>query len=140
MKSLADDGERHPLAGRNFRVEIDEGNGRRFEIGCSEVVFPTLSAVDDPFEQRAPAPLLLRRAATGDDRFHAWWDQARRGRAPQRRTVHITLLGDDLASAPMRWRFRAARPVSLHYSPLNAMGNALLIETIGLAFDEVEIG
>ena len=40
----------------------------------------------------------------------------------------------------MRWRFRNVRPVSLHYSPLNAMGNALLIESIELAFDDVEIG
>lgn len=140
MKSRVDDGERRPLAGRNFRVEIDEGNGRRVEVGCSEVVFPALDAVDDPFEPRAPEPLLLRRAATGGAEFHAWWEQARHGRAPQRRTVHVTLLGDDLASEPMRWRFRNARPVSLHYSALNAMGGALLIETLALAFDGVEIG
>jgi len=139
VKSLVDEGERRPLAGRNFRVEIDEGNGRRIEVGCSEVVFPALSAADDPFEPRAPEPLLLRRAATGGEEFHAWWDKARSGRAPARRTVTITLLGDDLASEPIRWRFRNARPVSLHYSPLNAMGSALLIETIALAFDGVEI-
>jgi hypothetical protein len=140
VKSPVDDGERRPLAGRNFRVEIDEGNGRRFEIGCSEVVFPQLGAPHDPWQPAAAEPLQLRRAATGDAQFHAWWDKARHGRAPQRRTVHITLLGDDLASEPMHWRFRNARPVSLHYSPLNAMGSALLIETLALAFDEVEIG
>ena len=56
------------------------------------------------------------------------------------RTVTISLIGDDGAGTPMRWRFRNVRPVSLHYSPLNAMGNALLIESIELAFDDVEIG
>jgi hypothetical protein len=140
VKSSVDNGERRPLAGRNFRVEIDEGNGRRFEIGCSEVVLPQLGAPHDPWQPAAAEPLLLRRAATGGAEFHAWWDKARHGRAPQRRTVHITLLGDDLASEPMHWRFRNARPVSLHYSPLNAMGNALLIETLALVFDDVEIG
>jgi hypothetical protein len=140
VKSLVDGDERRPLAGRNFRVEIDEGNGRRFEVGCSEVVFPALDAVDDPFEHRAPEPLLLRRAATGGAEFHAWWEKARHGRAPQRRTLHITLLGDDHASVTMRWCFRDARPVSLHYSPLDAMGHALLFETLAIAFDGVEIG
>lgn len=140
MKSLVDDGERRPLAGRNFRVEIDEGNGRRTEIGCSEVVFPALGTGHDPFEPGTAEPLLLRRAATGGAEFHAWWDQARDGRAPQRRTVNITLLGDDLGTVRMHWRFRNARPVSLHYSPLDAMGQALLIETLAIAFDGVEIG
>lgn len=139
MKPLVNDGERRPLAGRNFRVEIDEGNGRRVEIGCSEVVFPPLDAAHDPWRPGAAEPLLLRRAATGDAHFHAWWDQARHGRAPQRRTVHVTLLGDDLEGERMHWRFRQAWPVSLHYSPLNAMGSALLIETLALAFDDVEI-
>ena len=139
MKSLVDDSERRPLAGRNFRVEIDEGNGRRVEVGCSEVVFPALSARHDPFEPGAPEPLLLRRAATGGEEFHAWWAKARSGRAPQRRTVTISLIGDGQAGTPMRWRFRNVRPVSLHYSPLNAMVNALVIESIELAFDDVEI-
>ena len=40
----------------------------------------------------------------------------------------------------MHWRFRNARPVSLRYSPLNAMANALVIETIEIAFDDVDIG
>lgn len=140
MKSVVDNGGRRPLAGRNFRVEIDEGNGRRTEVGCSEVVFPALGTQHDPFEPGAPEPLLLRRAATGGAEFHAWWDEARRGRAPQRRTVSITLLGDDHGSVLMRWCFRNVRPLSLHYSPLDAMGHALLIETIELAFDGVEIG
>lgn len=140
MKSLVNDGERRPCTGRNFRVEIDEGNGRRIELGCSEVVFPAFGALPDLHEPGAGEHLLLRRAATGGAELHAWWDRARRGRAPQRRTVSITLLGDDQATALMRWRFRNARPVTLHYSPLNAMGNTLVIESIALAFDGVEIG
>ena len=97
-------------------------------------------ALPDPFQPGAAEHLLLRRAATGTSEFLAWWDKARRGRAPQRRTVSITLLGDDHANALMHWRFRNARPVSLHYSPLNAMDNALVIESIKIAFDRVDIG
>jgi hypothetical protein len=54
--------------------------------------------------------------------------------------VLVTLLGDDQASVRMHWRFRNARPVSLHYSPLDAMGHALVIESLAIAFDGVEIG
>ncbi len=140
MTSAVSDVERRPLTGRNFRVEIDEGNGRHVEVGCSEVVFPSLAAVRDSWRPDAAEHLLLRRAATGGEEFHAWWAKARSGRSPQRRTVTISLIGDDRAGTPMRWRFRNVRPVSLHYSPLNAMGSALLIESIELAFDDVEIG
>ena len=39
----------------------------------------------------------------------------------------------------MTWRFRNARPVSLAYSPLDALGTGVLMETIELAFDRVEM-
>jgi hypothetical protein len=39
----------------------------------------------------------------------------------------------------MTWRFRNARPVSLHYSPLQAMQGGAVIETLELAFDTVEM-
>ena len=38
-----------------------------------------------------------------------------------------------------RWRFRNARPASLHYSPLDALANALVMESLAVAFDSVEI-
>ena len=67
-----------------------------------------------------------------------WWDQARRGKAPKRRHVKIELLGDDDAVV-MTWRFRNARPCSLAYSPLRASEGVVLMETIELAFDTVEV-
>jgi hypothetical protein len=39
----------------------------------------------------------------------------------------------------MTWRFRNARPVSLAYSPLLAMDAGVLMETIEIAFDGVEM-
>ena len=49
------------------------------------------------------------------------------------------LLDDDLESVVWTWRFRNVRPVSLTYSPLRAMTPAVLVETVELAFDDVEI-
>jgi hypothetical protein len=39
----------------------------------------------------------------------------------------------------MTWRLRNARPVSLAYSPLDALDGSVLMETIELAFDDVEM-
>ncbi|HEY4956392.1 MAG TPA: phage tail protein, partial [Caldimonas sp.] len=83
--------------------------------------------------------LVLRRGATGALDLYAWWDQARRGQAPPRRVVKVKLLDDDHATVLMTWRFRNVRPVSLAYSPLNALDGGILMETIELAFDAVEM-
>lgn len=87
----------------------------------------------------ADGHLVLRRAATGALDLYDWWDRARRGQAPRRRVVTVRLLGADRRSVVMTWRFRNARPVSLGYSPLLAMDEGVLMETIEIAFDEVEM-
>ncbi len=131
--------DERPHLGSNFRVEIDEGNGRVVEIGCAEVIFPDLPALPDLRLPGAREHLVLRRAAGTDTTLRAWWGKAAAGRAPKRRSVRITLLDADHATPVLRWRFREARPVSLRHSPLNAMANAVVLEAIELAFDAVEI-
>ena len=128
-----------PVMGCNFRVEIVDGNGHATEVGCSEVVFPALAVHADAQSPPAEEQLVLRRAANGDRVLHDWWAKACNGRAPQRRSVRVTLLAPDHERAVKRWRFRNARPASLHYSPLDAMGNALVMESLAVAFDSVEI-
>ena len=39
----------------------------------------------------------------------------------------------------MTWRFRNVRPVRLSYSPLHALDGGVLMETIELAFSDVEM-
>ena len=128
-----------PVAGCHFRVEIVDGNGHATEVGCSEVVFPALAVHADAQSPPAEEQLVLRRAANGDGVLHDWWAKACNGRAPQRRSVRVTLLAPDHERAVKRWRFRNARPASLHYSPLDAMANALVMESLAVAFDSVEI-
>ncbi len=131
--------DERPVLGCNFRVEIVDGNGHATEVGCSEVVFPALAVHADAQSPPAEEQLVLRRAANGDRVLHDWWAKACNGRAPQRRSVRVTLLAPDHERAVKRWRFRNARPASLHYSPLDAMGNALVMESLAVAFDSVEI-
>ena len=137
------DASPRPQLGSNFRVEIDAGNGHVLEIGCCEVLFPSFRVPADAWQAadtaRDPGPLTLRRASGGGTELYDWWDQARRGRAPKRRTLHVTLLADDRASVVLRWRFLEVRPVALGYSPLRSMESALVIESIELAFESIEM-
>lgn len=140
----ADQRER-PLASSNFRVELGAGASS----GFAEVVFPRF-AVDagaDAAPEAAGAStaaasskhLLLRRGATGALDLYDWWDQARRGRAPARRVVRVKLLAEDHATVVMTWRFRNVRPVSLSYSPLRGVDGGILMETLELSYDDVEM-
>ena len=131
-----------PLPNANFVVEIGAGKGS----GFAEVVFGAFMAKPGcapPAATATAAPIadrvLLRRGATGALDLYAWWRQARDGRAPPRRTVTVKLLADDHATVLLTWRFRNAKPVSLAYSPLDALDGSVLMETIELAFDDVEM-
>jgi phage tail-like protein len=134
-----------PCLSSNFRVEIDEGNGRTAEVGVAEVVFPTFRAAPGtagPGDAAAPTAgerRVLRRAWCGSLDLCAWWHQARKGRPPRRRTVRISLLAEDHQRVVMGWRFRQARPVALGYSPLSANASALLIESIEPELDLMEM-
>ena len=129
-----------PYSNSNFLVDLGDGDVHSVAAGFSEVVFPTF-AVDagEADEHTAAHRLILKRGAIGALNLYAWWHKARRGKAPQRRTVKVELLGDDRATVVLTWRFRNARPVSLTYSPLHASEGGLLIETLELAFDSVEM-
>jgi phage tail-like protein len=133
-----------PYGNANFVVEFGAGKGS----GFAEVIFtPFTIAPGDGAPASALAAagasivnrLVLRRGATGALDLYAWWDQARRGQAPPRRVVKVKLLGEDHATVLMTWRFRNVRPVSLAYSPLNALDGGVLMETLELAFDDVEM-
>ena len=138
-----------PHGNSNFVVEFGSGASRSGRTGFAEVVFAPFTIPETPPGRRAapavPAPasdaaaqrLLLRRGVTGALDLYAWWDQARRGKAPPRRVMSVKLLAEDRATVVWTWRFRNVRPVSLSYSPLRGIEGGVLMETIELAYDDV---
>ena len=142
-----------PCLNSNFLVDLGVGDARAPDAGFAEVIFPVFGVDGGDARDAEPAEshtvslagsaggnrLILRRGVTGALNLVAWWNKARRGRAPQRRSVKVELLGEDQATVVLTWRFRNARPLSLSYSPLNAAEGGVLMETIELAFDSVEI-
>jgi phage tail-like protein len=140
-----------PHGNAHFLVEIGRASGRAPEAGFSEVIFPRFVAAS---AERRPASaagaseaagaaredcLVLRRGATGALDLYRWWQAAHSGDAKRGRVVTVKLLADDQATVAMTWRFRNARPVALSYSPLHALDGSVLLETIELAFDSVEM-
>ena len=144
-----------PHGNSNFVVEFGSGASRAGRTGFAEVVFsPFTIAATAPARrcaasmsaaaagaasEAAAQRLVLRRGVTGALDLYAWWDQARRGKAPPRRVMSVKLLADDHATVVWTWRFRNVRPVSLSYSPLRGAEGGILMETIELSYDDVEM-
>lgn len=142
-----------PHANSNFVVEFGSGASRSGRTGFAEVIFPPFAIAERPPGRRAAAAatgaapageaalqrLVLRRGVTGALDLYEWWDQARRGKAAPRRVMNVKLLAEDHATVVWTWRFRNVRPVSLSYSPLRGVEGGILMETIELSFDDVEM-
>lgn len=137
--------QRHdPYRSYNFRVGL--GGRARATSGFSEVRLPTLLVRPDVADgvganlaDEASAHLVLRRGFTGSRDLQAWWEQERRAKRSAGRVVVVELLDETNRELAASWRFSGCRPVALHYSPLNALESGVVVETIVLSFDDVEI-
>ena len=128
-----------PYGNARFLVDLGIADPRSAAGGFCEVVLPTLRLVEDGQPASAPEHLVLRRGFGGALDLQAWFGKAQRGKAPKHRTVLVQLLDDAGEQVVATWRFRQARPVSLSYTPLDALRPAVLIETLEVAFDRVEL-
>jgi hypothetical protein len=135
MSAARGPGPRLPFGNMRFRLEIDG----LAESGATEVIFPEARLL--PRGRRAGAaqygPLILKRGLTAARDWHGWWDTARRDKHAPRRNVRVTLLDDSGADAAA-WLFGAASPVAYQLSPLKALGNEAVIETLELSVDSFE--
>jgi phage tail-like protein len=136
-----------PFRNFNFRVEIDGLP----EIHFREVVIPAtrIQVVEyreggDSTSGTRKLPgryetgtVVLRR---GIDLEPALWDwfRATRDGDLDRRNVSIVLL-DTQRQAVRRWRVTEAWPVAFEWSPLHGHGNEVVIETLELACERVDV-
>ena len=133
----------------NFNFAVDIGGGG--EIAFAEVELP--SAEIDVIEYREGADrtnavrklpgrvrygnVLLRRGISGHLDVWEWFKAVRDGDL-QRRDVVITL-HDEQRQPVQRWLLRDAWPVKYEASDLNAKGNEVVIETLELAVESIEL-
>ena len=142
-----------PYSNSNFLVDFGSGDSRSVTMGFAEVIFPPFTVDDTPLrpddltaiqdsgitEKALDNHIILKRGLIGSLDLYKWWDKARRGKAPKRRTLKIELLSEDQATVVVTWRFSNVRPVSLFYSPLRAIEGGIVMETVVLAFDSMEM-
>ena len=134
-----------PYVNSNFLVDLGTGDGNSLTAGFAEVIFPvftigsTKPRGNDPARAHESSHLILKRGLIGALDLYSWWSSAPPGKTPKRRTVKIELLGEDHSTVVMTWRFRKAYPATLSYSPLRATEGSVVMETVELAFESVEM-
>ena len=133
-----------PYLNSNFLVDLGTRDRHSVTAGFAEVIFPTFTIGSpppgsDPAGAQVSSRLILKRGLIGALDLYSWWSSAPRGKTPKRRTVKIELLGEDHSTVLMTWRFRKAYPATLSYSPLRATEGSVVMETVELAFDSVEM-
>lgn len=127
-----------PYRSFNFRVGV--GGKSRATDGYTEVRFPTMLVSREIEPVEASPYLVLRRGFTGRLDMYEWWQQQRQPKGTAGRTVTVELLDESSREVGAVWRFTGCRPVALDYSPLDALGSAVLVETVTLSFDDASIG
>jgi hypothetical protein len=130
-----------PYGSFHFRVAL--GEGAKASAGFSQVVLPDLLARRDaPPELVAgvtQTTLVLRRGFAGTLELYDWWNKARRSKRTRGRTVTVELLSEPHGKPAVTWTFSGCRPLKLTYSALDAQTSELLIETLELSFDDIEM-
>jgi hypothetical protein len=133
-----------PFLNTNFDVTLEPPDAASRSIGFCEVILPELpvrrpaKAATAASDAVAPR-LVLRRGFDGAPDLRDWWKDTRRRKTPRPWTVTVCLLAEDCRTVVTTWVFTGARPASLAYSPLHASEPAVLIETVTLEFEDVEL-
>ena len=138
---------RDPFKNYSFLVEID---------GIASSAFKSVSGLaaeaevieyregSDPLTSSRKLPgrvefanVRLSRGLTTSTDLWTWWETVVNG-SVERRNVAITLL-DDSRTPVLRWLLRNAFPVKIQASDLEAEGNEVVIETIELAHEGLDL-
>jgi phage tail-like protein len=130
-----------PFRGFNFIVEIQKVP----VAGFSEVVLPEQRARYLDYREATGkrtqkilvgisyGPLVLRRGIEKGTDLEDWWQLVVSGQ-PEARPGSIVLL-DEQRQAATRWYFTGALPVAYRTSPLNALKNRVVIESLELSVE-----
>lgn len=134
-----------PYRGYNFLVEID---------GITQAGFQEVSGLDassDPIEYREGndpnhvrklpglnkySAITLRRGITDSDELWKWYQTVQVGK-PERKNGSIVLL-DDAGQEKLRWNFVNAWPTKWTGPSFNSTSNAVAVEALDIAHEEVK--
>ncbi len=142
-----------PYSNYNFLVDLGTGNTQGPEAGFSEVILPP--ATIDVIEYRSGnekesgarkipgraryGNVIFKRGAIGSLNWYKWWNDTRNGNINSHRTVTVQLQNEEHTDIVLTWKFLRAWPTKYEFSALNAQGKDIVIETLEIAFERLEM-
>ena len=154
QKSIALSVQRNnPYGNYNYLVDLGTGDPQGVQAGFSEVLLPETSI--DVIEYRngneresgtrkLPGRVhysnaILRRGVIGSLDLYQWLNQVRNGDQNAYRNITIMLRNEDRTQIVLTWKLRRAFPARYSFSPLQAKGKEILIESLELALDRMDM-
>ena len=142
-----------PYANFNFLVNLGVGDALEVQAGFTEVILPEArvdiieyrngnekeSGVRKLTGRERYENCILKRGVIGSLDLYAWWDDVRNGNDAVLRTVQIDLFSEDRTSPVLTWKLHRARPAAISFGPLQAAGKNILLESLELAFERLEV-
>ena len=137
-----------PLEGSNFLVDFagtDDASFSHVDLPVAVLDEVAYRSGDEKSHEPRKQPglasyshLVLSRGLTANLDLWNWWEAARNGDPAVDRNVVVRLL-DGAGQLVLTWRFRNAFPAVYRLSPLDATASDLVIETVELAFDSMDV-
>jgi phage tail-like protein len=137
-----------PLEGSNFLEDFagaDDASFSHVDLPVALLDEITYRSGNDKANEPRKQPglasyshLVLSRGLTVNLDLWSWWEAARNGDPAVDRNVVVKLL-DATGQLVLTWKFRNAFPAVYRLSPLDAASNDLVIETVELAFDSMDV-
>lgn len=123
---------RHPFTSLRFAVGIE----RLGVFGAVEVVLPESRVVTAGRRRSVThSALTLRRGLSAATEWYDWWFESRRRRAGSARRVTLELL-DATGGPRIRWSFPGCVPQAYSVSPLSALRETVVLESLELVVDD----
>jgi phage tail-like protein len=143
----------NPYPNYNFLVDLGTGESESVQAGFTQVVLPEIQVEVMEYRsgnERGSASrklpgrvsygdLVLKRGVIGALDLYEWINQVRQGDVNARRNVRIQLQNEDRTATVLTWMFRNTFPVEFSFSELDAVEEDVLIETLILAVESMEI-
>ncbi|KRF23716.1 phage tail protein [Phycicoccus sp. Soil803] len=137
-----------PLEGSNFLVDFagtDDASFSHVDLPVALLDEVAYRSGDDKANEPRKQPglasyshLVLSRGLTTNLDLWNWWEAARNGDPSVDRNVVVRLL-DGTGQLVLSWKFRNAFPAVYRLSPLDAAASDLVVETVELAFDSMDV-
>jgi len=137
-----------PLEGSNFLVDFagtDDASFSHVDLPVALLDEVAYRSGDDKANEPRKQPglasyshLVLSRGLTTNLDLWNWWEAARNGDPSVDRNVVVRLL-DGTGQLVLSWKFRNAFPAVYRLRPLDAAASDLVVETVELAFDSMDV-